>query len=281
MASAYQSECPLSASLQPAAAAFDAIAPKFDSRFGEWLSVAAQRRAVRSLLLSEFPAGGSLFEIGGGTGEDAAFLAAHGYRIHLTDASPAMVSISREKLAPAMCRTDVLEAEQLENFATSHFARGGTKFDGAFSNFAALNCVADLRPVARGLASLLKPGACAMLVLFGGFCPGEILVELLRGRPRHIFRRLKLKAVAARVAGHDFNVIYHRRAALERTFAPWFTLEERFGVGITVPPSAAEPWISRHRNILKWMECIDGPFSRPLALLGDHILYQFRRTGDD
>ena len=34
------------APLSPAAAAFDAIAPAFDERYGAWESVAAQRRAV-------------------------------------------------------------------------------------------------------------------------------------------------------------------------------------------------------------------------------------------
>ena len=33
-----------------AAAAFDAIAERFDERFTPWLSVAAQRRAVRAAL---------------------------------------------------------------------------------------------------------------------------------------------------------------------------------------------------------------------------------------
>ena len=37
--------------LRPSAIAFDAVAPTFDSRFGAWQSVAAQRRAVRAELL--------------------------------------------------------------------------------------------------------------------------------------------------------------------------------------------------------------------------------------
>lgn len=281
MASSYQSECGLNTPLQPAGAAFDAIASKFDSRFGEWLSVAAQRRAVRSLLLREFPVGGSLLEVGGGTGEDAAFLAAHGYRVHLTDASPTMVAIARKKLVGSGCHTDVIAAEELADFAAGHFARGGTAFDGVYSNFAALNCVTDLRPVARGLAQFLKPGACAMLVLFGVSCPGEMLVEALRGRPHHIFRRFKATPVTARLANLEFNVAYHRGAALRKAFSPWFELEERFGIGITVPPSAAEPWISRHGTLLSWMERMDKPLSKPLASLGDHILYQFRRNAND
>ncbi|MGB3631312.1 MAG: methyltransferase domain-containing protein, partial [Terracidiphilus sp.] len=86
--------------VSPAARAFDAVAPQFDARFGAWLSVAAQRRAVREALLTAFPRCGQILELGGGTGEDACFLASRGFRVTLTDPSPAMVSIARAKLAP-------------------------------------------------------------------------------------------------------------------------------------------------------------------------------------
>jgi ubiquinone/menaquinone biosynthesis C-methylase UbiE len=81
--------------MRPAVAAFDAIAPFFDQRFGAWRSVAAQRRAVREALLREFPKRGHILELGGGTGEDAAFLAATGYEVFLTDPSPTMVALRR------------------------------------------------------------------------------------------------------------------------------------------------------------------------------------------
>ena len=109
----------------------------------------------------------------------------------LTDPSPAMVAQAKAKLAPLGGRAEVAAGEELEDFAARHLAAGGARFDGAFSNFAPLNCVADLGPVARGLATLLKPGAAAMLVLFGTLCPGEMVVETLRGRPHLALRRCK------------------------------------------------------------------------------------------
>jgi hypothetical protein len=63
-----------------------------------------------------------------------------------------------------------------------------------------------------------------------------------------------------------------------RAFAPWFVLEKRIGIGVTVLPSAAEPWISRQPHLLAAMEMLDHSLARPLAMLGDHVLYQFRRT---
>lgn len=261
-----------------AALAFDAVAPAFDERFGAWASVAAQRRAVRSALLQTLPQRCRILELGGGTGEDAAFLASHGYDLLLTDPSPAMVSVARAKLGPLGAHAEVAAAEKMDGFASRYLSAGGALFDGAFSNFAPLNCVIDLRPVAHGLARLLKPGAPALLVLFGTFCPGEIATELLRKRPGQALRRCKRGAVSARLAKHEFQIVYHRRAALRQAFQPWFTLERRIGIGIAVPPSAAEPWISAHPRLLAAMESFDGLLSRPLAALGDHVLYQFRRT---
>ncbi len=265
-------------SLRPAASAFDAIAPSFDARFGAWLSVAAQRRAVRSALLREFPAASRILELGGGTGEDASFLAERGYRVLLTDPSPAMVNIANKKLEPLGSHAEVAAAEDMQSFAEMHRSAGGQRFQGAFSNFAPLNCVAGLSEVARGLALLLDRDAPAMLVVFGTFCPGEMVTEVLCGRPGQALRRLRRTEVPARLAKREFHVVYHRKRELMRAFAPWFVLEKRIGIGVTVPPSAAEPWISSHPGLLHTMEMLDRGFAAPLAMLGDHVLYQFRRT---
>jgi len=279
LAPARESSDRMMPSLRPAALAFDAIAPSFDERFGPWRSVDAQRRAVRGALLRVFPGGGHILEVGGGTGEDASFLAQRGFELLLTDPSPAMVARANTKLEPLGGRAEVAAGEDLEDFAARYLSTGGTMFDGAFSNFAPLNCVVDLEPVARGLATLLKPGAKAMLVLFGTFCPGEMVVETLRGRPHLALRRCKRGSVPARLAKRDFQVVYHRRRAIQRAFAPWFELEMRLGIGVTVPPSAAEPWISQQPRLLAAMEEADRRLARPLAMFGDHVLYQFRRTG--
>src|ERR1043166_6948146 len=142
-----------------AAAAFDAVARQFDERFAAWESVAAQRRAVRAELLRTFAPGSHLLEIGGGTGEDARWLVQRGRGVLLTDASPSMVRVATEKLAGIGADTPLaVPAEDLDTFAQARASRGEPAFDGAFSNFAALNCVTDLTPVARGLARLVRPG---------------------------------------------------------------------------------------------------------------------------
>jgi ubiquinone/menaquinone biosynthesis C-methylase UbiE len=264
--------------LDAPAQAFDAIAPAFDARYGAWESVAAQRRAVRATLLRVFPPGARLLEVGGGTGEDALWLTQQGRSVLLTDPSPAMVQIAGAKLrgsgAPA---PRVLAAEQLDAFA-SELAEQGVLFDGAFSNFAGLNCVRDLRTTARGLSRLVRSGGNVALVIFGTASPGEVLVQVLRGRPDVALRRRSRSDVHARLGGREFTVRYHRRSDVINAMQPWFRYVSRQGIGVFVPPSAAEPWITGHRTLLRTLERLDEIVSQPLAALGDHVLYLFERT---
>ncbi len=259
--------------LTPAGAAFDAVAESFDARFGAWRSVAAQRGVVRAALVDAFPVGARLLEIGGGTGVDAAWLTARGRSVLLTDASPAMVCAARAKLGDDAAAT--FAAEQLGELADS-----GARFDGAFSNFAGLNCVTDLAPVGQALARLVAPGGKAILVVFGCCCPGEMLVEGLRGRFGNMFRRRHRGAVPARLGGQHFTVRYHRRREMARALDPWFRLVRTSGVGVFVPPSAAEPWISAHPHLLTLLEGIDRIVARPLWFFGDHVLFAFERRPD-
>jgi SAM-dependent methyltransferase len=266
-------------SLSPAVQAFDAVAEHFDERFGAWRSVAAQRRAVRAVLREAFPRHSRVLEIGGGTGEDARWLAARGREVLLTDGSPAMVRIAGQKLrsqrGPA---PRVFSAESLSDLANERDAQGEPLFDGAYSNFAALNCVDALADCATGLARMLRPGAPALLVLFGTLCPGEVVVQLARGDRHAAVRRRQRGPVHARLGGHDFTVRYHGASDLARALAPWFTLRRLIGVGVFVPPSAAEPWVSRHPALVRVLEAMDRIVARPLAPLGDHVLYWFERT---
>jgi ubiquinone/menaquinone biosynthesis C-methylase UbiE len=262
------------AELAPAARAFDAIAPSFDARFDPWLSVAAQRRAVRRALIAAFPVGAKLIDIGGGTGEDAAWLAHRGRDVLLTDPAPRMVEAASAKLDGGSV---VLAAAECLDALAPQVGEGS--LDGAYSNFAALNCVGDLDSFARGLARLLRPGAPTILVLFGAFCPAEMLVEALLGRSRNAFRRLTRGDAPARLGGEHFTVRYHRASELRAAMRPWFDYRSRRAIGLLVPPSAAEPWISHHPQLLRALEWIDRPLSRPFAVFGDHVLYRFERTG--
>jgi hypothetical protein len=83
--------------------------------------------------------------------------------------------------------------------------------------------------------------------------------------------------VPARLGGREFTVRYHTAAELRRAMSPWFRLRRRAGIGVFVPPSAAEPWISEHPVLVRTLEAMDRLTGRALAPLGDHVLYWFER----
>jgi ubiquinone/menaquinone biosynthesis C-methylase UbiE len=265
--------------LEAAAHAFDAVATGFDTRYGQWRSVAAQRAAVRASLVRMFPLGARVLELGGGTADDATWLTRQSRVVTMTDISPTMVEVARAKLGPLGApEPHVVDAGALDREAVQLLAMNGGSFDGAFSNFAGLNCVTDLAPTARGLAHLVKPGGHAVLVVFGTSSVGELIVQLMRRDPRAAFRRMSRGDVQARLGGRSFTVRYHRRRDLEQVMAPWFRLVTTKGIGVFVPPSAAEPWISEWPGVLRAMEIADRFASGVLASLGDHVLYAFERT---
>ncbi len=192
-----------------------------------------------------------------------------------------MVARTRAKARSAaldgLVTAERVALEDLEAWGAAQ--AGIPPFDGAFSNFASLNCVTDHAAVARGLARVLPRGARALLVVFGPASPGEVAVLLARGRFRAAFRRFARRPAAARVAGETFTVAYPAPRAFAAAFAPWFVLERTRGIGVFVPPSSAEPWISRAPLALAAAEALDRALARPLALLGDHVLLDFTRTG--
>ena len=261
--------------------AFDAVAERFDGRFGHLLSVAAQRRAVRRELLRCFPAGSRLLELGGGTGDDAVFLAQRGRRVVMTDGSERMVRVATDRVRASGCEQMVESFPVLieEIGRLVDLKPSDIPFDGVFSNFAALNCVEHLAPVGRALAGLVRPGGLALLVVFGPFPIGEVMVQLGRGRVSRAFRRFRGRGSAdAQLNGRHFRVWYPGPREVARAFEPFFRLRGKRGIGVLVPPSDAEPDISAFPRVVRFMEATDRVIGRPMAILGDHVLLTFERT---
>ena len=142
------------------AAPFDAIAARYDETFTTSKIGYAQRASVWKELEKAFRPGDSVLEIGCGTGIDACFLAERGVTVVACDSSPQMLSLAirriQENGRDRSVHPHLLAAEDIARLRNR-------PFDGAFSNFGALNCVGDLHQFARDLALLLKPGATALL----------------------------------------------------------------------------------------------------------------------
>ena len=91
-------------------------------------------------------------------------------------------------------------------------------------------------------------------------------------------RRLRRGPTPARIGGEHFTVWYPSPWQVARALAPFFRLRRIRGIGILIPPSAAEPYISRFPRLVAALEAADRLLAAPLALLGDHVLLHFERT---
>src|SRR5262249_10659123 len=119
-----------------------------------------------------------LIDLGCGTGLDAARMARSGHYITATDWSSAMIMRTRERAA----HESVSDRVEALTVGAHELVRleGKGRFDGAYSNLGALNCVPDLRAVATQCARLLKPRGALVFAVIGRVCPWEIAHYALR-----------------------------------------------------------------------------------------------------
>jgi ubiquinone/menaquinone biosynthesis C-methylase UbiE len=268
----------LAATAPPQAAlAFDQMAKEYDEVFTRSMIGRAQRNAVWSVLLDVFPKGSHLLEVNCGTGEDALFLARNGISVTACDASSQMIEVAsmriRNEAPGAPVSFNHLSTERIREL------RPTAEFNGAFSNFSGLNCVADLEQTGADLASLLQPNAPLLLCLSTRFCAWETVWYSLHGKFRKAFRRWPGHATA-RSGEYAINVYYPTVRKLESLFSPFFVLRSISGVGVTVPPSYVEPWIREHPRLLHTLRAIDERLSLlpGFRILGDHMLLLFDRV---
>jgi SAM-dependent methyltransferase len=229
--------------------AFDALA----ADYGRLWSEAARGRSQRTRVWREidrlFHAGDCVLDLGCGTGDDALHLAERGVAVIGIDASEKMVEIARGRGVDA-------RRMRMEDFGRVGFSPRGAlashpdceaeasrglkpAFHGAISNFGALNCVEDLRPVAAGLGRLVRPGGAVAICLMGRFSPAETIRFLAKLEWRKAARRW-----SGRARWRGVEVFYHSSRLIRSAFAADFVFERRVSIG--------------------W---------------GDHQLYVFRRMG--
>jgi ubiquinone/menaquinone biosynthesis C-methylase UbiE len=259
-------------------APFDAVAARYDETFSSSLIGKAQRAAVWRELIKTFRKGNRVLEIGCGTGVDACFLAERGVQVVACDSSAKMVGVAAHRIQnnglQKLAQPLLLRAEDIATLA------GGELFDGAFSNFGVLNCVEDLRKLARDLAQLIKPGGSALFCWMGSCCLWEVAWYLAHGDVDKAFRRLKRDGITARISDGAFvRVHYPSVRLLAKVFAPEFRLKSVQGIGVAVPPSYLESSAQRHPRLLEACERADSWIAHAPGVrsLGDHVLVRLQR----
>jgi SAM-dependent methyltransferase len=254
------------------ASAFDDLAAAYDAEF----TASALGRALRALSWQRLDAALEescrILEIGCGTGEDAVHLALRGKRVLATDPSPAMLRIAADKAKRMGCARRIefrcLPMERLGELA-------GQQFDGVWSSFGAVNCVAGLDAAVAALAPLVLPGAPLAWVVMGRDVPWEWAWYLARGNAAKAFRRRGRGGAAWR----GLRIAYPTPAQLRRTLRPHFEPTRSTPLGFVLPPSYAAGWLERRPRTLAALVHLERAAQRcePLAALADHYIFEARR----
>ena len=219
---------------------WNAAAATYEQDFSGTTVGKIRREIVWSNLERIFQPDQHILELSCGTGIDAVFLAKLGVQVLACDLSPRMIELaqelcSRERL-PHPPEFRVLPTERLSMLESEG------PFDGAFSNFAGLNCVENLTQVSMALSRLLKPKARFLLCMMGRFVPLELLwVEQMK---------------------------------------PTFRLLGWKGIGIVVPPSYAEHVAIRFPKLIHSLAKMDRHIG-PLPIfrnMADCVLLEFERN---
>jgi hypothetical protein len=151
-------------------------------------------------------------------------------------------------------------------------------FDGIVSNFGALNCVEDLRPLGRLASQLLTATGVVILNVMGRSCAFETVYFAATGRRRLTGRRRRAGAVQVPVAGVDVPTYFHRIRDIRDAVGVSVTLDRIQGIAVAVPPPYFETrWQTLPKSVRDFVCSIDGVVATwpPFNRLGDHVLLEF------
>ena len=226
------------------------------------------------------PDAGRILEIGCGTGEDALQFAERGFHVVATDNSTAMLQVTRRKLINA--RETVRDRVQVEMLDASDPGSANLlfeqDFDLVFSNFGALNCVSDLRPMLDYAHNHLKPNGYVAFTIMGRFCAWEILGFAARADLRRVRRRWSGQSEWS-VNGLKQDVWFPSVRAIKRIARPKFMPVAVYGIGALLPTSeffgACERWPTLFRQLVR-VERVLAPFW-PVNRISDHFLIVLQR----
>jgi SAM-dependent methyltransferase len=257
--------------------AFDAVAATYDGSNRRNRILAAMRSRVMAVVRRAIPAGSRLLDLGCGPGTDDVELATLGYQVTAIDWSPAMIEAARRAVRSAGVDRHVnlvdLGIHQLDRL-------DAPPFDGALSNFGALNCVPDLAAAARLIASRLRPDGVLIASAIGRVCPWEIALYATRGDLKRAAIRFSREPVPVPLDGRTIWTRYYSPREFCRAFtAAGFSVLSLRALGLAAPPPYLESFADRHPAIVERLHRIDDRIGAlPVARsLGDHFLVLLRR----
>lgn len=253
---------------------FDTAASNYDASFTYSIIGKLQRDLVykQLLLLLSNSEINSILEVNCGTGTDALWLAAKGYRVNATDVSAQMIATAQRKENPNGVVFQTADINNIEQHFTTE------KFDLIFSNFGGLNCVSEmeLRFFFKNAANLLTEKGRLVLVIMPRDTIWEQLYFMVKAKFSKAFRRHQ-ESVQANVDGEKITTYYYNPKEVLPLADRYFKLKQLNPIGFFVPPSYLEPFFKNKPRLIGLLSRLEKKITRFsfLAKCADHYLIVF------
>lgn len=267
------------------AAPFDAVAADYDRQFSETRTGRLQREVVWRFVFPFLPEnGGRVFELNGGTGEDALWMARQGCLVLTSDASEKMIEIADGKAFRAGFERRI-ETRKIDLETRKNWPSISNDFPLIFSNFGGMNCLSPekMAELDRPMAEILTENGRFVAVVMGRFCFWETLYFLMKGRWKTAFRRRRRSPVAARLDDSTSIPTFYFSPGEFARFFPSFDVEMVRPVGVFLPPSYLDPFFLKRKSWLARLDFLEKKFGNHsfLAGLADHFLIVLKRRPTD
>ncbi|MBI2833545.1 MAG: class I SAM-dependent methyltransferase [Acidobacteria bacterium] len=257
--------------------AFDAVAPVYDSLVDANEVLSRFRDATRAAVLDHVPADQTLLDLGCGSGLDAEFFAARGYRVTAIDWSPEMM---RQTVA-RLDRAGLLDRARVVNLGIHEIGDFAPRsFDAAYSDLGPLNCVPDLPSIAQMLSRILRSGGILVASVMGKYSPWEVITYAIKGDWERA--RLRWTDAAVPVPLHEGTVWtrYYSPRRFRKTFErASFKRVSLRALGLFLPPPYGRPIARTHPRLFRTLAAAERIVGRwpGSCQLGDHFLIVLRR----
>ncbi|MEP7163286.1 MAG: class I SAM-dependent methyltransferase [Ferruginibacter sp.] len=272
-------------SLQPAhineeqaAIAFNKQSVVFDELYAANTIIQYKRSRVREHALKYLKPHSNILELNAGTGDDAVFFARQGHHVHATDISTGMQEKLREKVIKDQLTG--LVSNEVCSFTELGSLKNKGPYDLIFSNFAGLNCTAELEKVLHSFEGLLKPGGMVTLVMLPKFCLWETLL-VFKGKFKTAGRRFfSSKGRKAHIDGHWFTCWYYSPKFILQHLKDKYRFVEIEGLCTIVPPSYIENFAERHPKLYSFLTAKENKLKNkwPWKYVGDYFIITLRKV---
>ena len=258
-------------------AAFDKVAAEYGEANARNPVLSGMRRRAMRCVVAHLPRGAHVLDLGCGPGLDDEELGQCGYEVTGLDWSPAMVAQARARID----RAGLSDRVRIHHLGMHELGQlSPVVFDGAYSNFGALNCVPDLPDVARQLAARLRTGAPLVASVIGRVCPWEVALFLAKRDVARARIRFADGFVPVPLDGCRVWTRYYTPTAFVRAFAPaGFVPQYVRALGLLVPPPYLEHFAVRHARVVRALQVAEDVVAAwpGLRNWGDHFLVVLRK----